>query len=103
MQFRATLVARGFTQIYEVNNIGTDAPVRKIVSVSILLAIPGNRAIWGVHQMDVVTAFLLEDREAEIYMEQAEVFVKCSKSGRKLVWKLKKSLYDLAQSAPNLN
>ena len=46
-----------------------------------------------IHQMDVLTAFLSEDLEEEIYMGQAEGFVKYSKSGRKLVCKVGKGLY----------
>lgn len=65
--------ARGFSQIYGVDYIDTYAPVVKLASIRILLAIA---AIYGleIHQMDVVTAFLAGDLEEEIYMEQPEGF-----------------------------
>ena len=56
-----------------------------------------------VHQMDAVSAYLNSEIDAEIYVEQPKGFVKTDDSGRKLVWKLKKSLYGLKQSGRNWN
>ena len=65
MRLKARLVARGFSQIYGVDYLDTYAPVVKLASIRILLAIA---AIYGleIHQMDVVTAFLAGDLEEEI-------------------------------------
>ena len=49
-----------------------------------------------VHQMDVKTAFLNEDLEEEIYMEQPEGFFALGQE--KKVCKLVKSLYGLKQA-----
>jgi len=64
-------MARGFSQIYGIDYLDTYAPVVKLASIRILLAIA---AIFGleIHQMDVVTAFLAGELEEEIYMEQPE-------------------------------
>jgi len=91
---KARLVARGFSQIYGVDYLDTYAPVVKLASIRILLAIA---AIYGleIHQMDVVTAFLAGDLEEEIYMEQPEGF---EVGGNDFVCKLRKSLYGLKQA-----
>ena len=49
-----------------------------------------------IHQMDVVTAFLNEKLDEEIYMDQLEDFKKPGKE--RFVCQLQKSLYGLKQS-----
>jgi len=93
---KARLVARGFSQIYDVDYLDTYAPVVKLALVRILLAIV---AIYGleIHQMDVVTAFLAGDLEEEIFMEQLEGFEVGTKEDD-LVCRFKRSLYGLKQA-----
>ena len=81
VRLKARLVARGFSQIYGIDYLDTYAPVVKLASIRILLAIA---AIFDleIHQMDVVTAFLAGDLEEEIYMEQPEGFKIGSERGR---------------------
>jgi transposase InsO family protein len=64
IRLKARLVARGFSQIYGVDYLDTYAPVVKLASIRILLAIA---AIYGleIHQMDVVTAFLAGELDEE--------------------------------------
>src|SRR5205823_7852929 len=83
IRLKARLVARGFSQIYGIDYLDTYAPVVKLASIRILLAIA---AIYDlhIHQMDVVTAFLAGELEEEIYMEQLEGF----EIGENLVYKL---------------
>jgi hypothetical protein len=52
-----------------------------------------------IHQMDVKTAFLNDDFEKEIYMEQPEGF---TQGDEHLVCKLHKSLYGLTHIGNNL-
>ena len=96
VRLKARLVARGFSQIYGVDYLDTYAPVVKLASIRILLAIA---AIYGleIHQMDVVTAFLAGELEEEIYMEQPEGF-KVGTEDEDLVCRLRKSLYGLKQA-----
>jgi hypothetical protein len=96
VKLKARLVARGFSQIYGIDYLDTYAPVVKLASIRILLAIA---AIYGleIHQMDVVTAFLAGDLEEEIYMEQPEGFEVETKE-EDLVCRLRKSLYGLKQA-----
>ena len=49
-----------------------------------------------IHQMDVKTAFLNEDLNEEIYMEQPEVFSVPRKKGK--ICRLIRSLYGLKQA-----
>jgi Reverse transcriptase (RNA-dependent DNA polymerase)/gag-polypeptide of LTR copia-type/Integrase core domain/GAG-pre-integrase domain/Domain of unknown function (DUF4219) len=96
VRLKARLVARGFSQIYGIDYLDTYAPVVKLASIRILLAIA---AIYGleIHQMDVVTAFLAGDLEEEIFMEQPEGFEIGSKEDD-LVCRLRKSIYGLKQA-----
>ena len=95
IRLKARLVARGFSQIYGIDHLDTYAPVVKLASIRILLAIA---AIFGleIHQMDVVTAFLAGESEEEIYMEQPEGFE--IGSGEDFVCQLRKSIYGLKQA-----
>ena len=96
VRLKARLVARGFSQIYGIDYLDTYAPVVKLASIRILLTIA---AIYGleIHQMDVVTAFLVGELEEEIYMEQPEGFEVGTKE-EDLVCRLRKSLYGLKQA-----
>ncbi|GJR49590.1 retrovirus-related pol polyprotein from transposon TNT 1-94 [Tanacetum coccineum] len=60
-----------------------------------ILAIAALRNL-EVHQMDVKTAFLNEDLEEEIYMNQPEGFIALGQEGK--VYRLVKSLYGLNQA-----
>ena len=89
-------MTRGFSQIYGVDYLDTYAPVVKLASIRILLAVA---AIYGleIHQMDVVTAFLAGDLEEEIFMGQPEGFEVGTKEDD-LVCRLRRSLYGLKQA-----
>ncbi len=95
VRLKARLVARGFSQIYGIDYLNTYAPVVKLASIRILLAMA---AIYNVHihQMDVVTAFLVGEPKEEIYMEQLEGFE--IGNTEDLVCKLLRSLYGLKQA-----
>ena len=86
-RFRARLVAKGFTQTYGVDYNETFAPVAKLPSLRLLLAIAAIEDL-EIHQMDVSSAFLLADLEEEIYMDQPGGYEKGN-----LVCRLQKSLY----------
>ena len=69
---KARLVARGFQQVQAVDYSDTCAPVVKLTSMRILLAIVAHFDL-ELHQMDVVTAFLNGDMVEDAYMQQPEV------------------------------
>ncbi|GJT19010.1 retrotransposon protein, putative, ty1-copia subclass [Tanacetum coccineum] len=97
---KAHLVAKGFTQTYEVNYEETFSPVTDIRAIRILEAIAAfyDYEIW---QMDVKTAFLDGHLSEEVYMVQLEGFVNPKYPNR--VCKLKRSIYGLKQASRQWN
>ncbi|OMO89770.1 Integrase, catalytic core [Corchorus capsularis] len=71
-KYKARLVAKGFTQKENIDYFDTFAPVTRISSIRVLIALA---SIYKpvIHQMDVKTAFLNGDLEDEIYMMQQKV------------------------------
>ena len=59
---KARLVARVFTQMYDINYIETFSLVICLPSVRVLLSFVVNQA-WSVHQLNVYNAFLYGDLE----------------------------------------
>lgn len=97
IKHKARLVAKGFTQQHNIDYFETFAPVMRYNSIRMLLAFAAaqNLSIW---QMDIVTAYLQGDVDAEIYMELPEGFEKNNK-----VCKLHRSIYGLKQSGKMWN
>jgi hypothetical protein len=93
--FKARLVAKGFRQKEGIDYFDTYAPVARITSIRVLMALASIYNLY-VHQMDVKTAFLNGDLDEEVYMEQPEGFV--LPQNEKKVCKLVKSLYGLKQA-----
>jgi hypothetical protein len=91
---KARLVAKGFSQVEGIDYNETFAPVAKMNSIHLVLALAASHK-WEVHQMDVKSAFLHGDLKEEIYMEQPPGYVQNDSS---LVCRLKKSLYGLKQA-----
>ena len=67
-RYKAGLVAKGFTQEYEINYEETFAPVAYISSVHALLAVAAASK-WDLFQMDVKNTFLNGDLSEEVYMQ----------------------------------
>ena len=99
---KARYVAKGYSQIAEIDYQETFAPTARMSSIRMLM----QRAVQNdtiTHQMDVKTAYLNAPIDVEIYMQQPDGFEKRGENGEKLVCKLKKSLYGLKQSGRNWN
>ena len=100
--YKARYVAKGYSQIPDVDYQETFAPTARMSTVRMLL----QRTVQDdmvIHQMDVKTAYLNAPIDCEIYIEQPEGFDTQSQNSEKLVCKLKKSLYGLKQSGRNWN
>jgi hypothetical protein len=93
-RYKARLVARGFSQRYGIDYEETFAPVVRMESLRILLAIAAVEDL-EVHQMDVVTAYLAGELEEEIYMAPPQGLPGTEDK----VCHVRKGLYGLKQSA----
>nr|KAJ0189849.1 hypothetical protein LSAT_V11C800451850 [Lactuca sativa] len=94
-KYKAILVIQGFRQKEGIDFFDTYAPVARISTIRLLLALAAIHNLV-IHQMDVKTAFLNGDLDEEIYMKQPEGFVMPGNEHK--VCKLKKSLYGLKQA-----
>ena len=66
--YKACLVAKGFTQEYGIDYEETFAPVARISSFRALLAVAATSK-WELFQMDVKNAFLNGDLSEKVYMQ----------------------------------
>jgi hypothetical protein len=62
------LVARGYSQTYDIDYGETFAPMDILNTVRILISWAANFG-WPLHQLDVKNAFLHGDLQEEVYME----------------------------------
>ena len=99
---KARYVAKGYSQIADIDYQETFAPTARMSSVRTLM----QKAVQNemiTHQMDVKTAYLNAPIDCEIYIEQPQGFEERDENGDTFVCKLKKSLYGLKQSGRNWN
>jgi transposase InsO family protein len=95
-KYKARLVVKGYAQIFGVDYSDTFAPVSRLDTIRLVLAIAAQKG-WKVFQLDVKSAFLNGDLQEEIYVEQPEGFV--VQGGEDKVYLLKKALYGLKQAS----
>ena len=69
IKYKAILVAKGFSQVQGVDYTETFAPVTKMYSIRLVLAIATSKR-WEVHHMDVKSAFIHGEIQEYIYMKQ---------------------------------
>ena len=92
---KSRLVAQGYTQVEGVDFDETFAPVARLESIRILLAI-ASHLNFKLYQMDVKSAFLNGMLQEEVYVEQPKGFVDPHRPDD--VYKLKRALYGLKQA-----
>jgi len=94
-KYKARLVVKGYAQIFGVDYSDTFAPVSRLDTIRLVLAVAAQRG-WKVFQLDVKSAFLNGVLQEEIYVEQPEGFVMQGEEDK--VYLLKKALYGLKQA-----
>ena len=95
LKHKARLVAKGYAQIQGVDYDEVFAPVARLETVRLLLAMAAQGE-WEVHHMDVKSAFLNGELMEEVYVHQPPGFTSPN-SVRKFL-KLNKALYGLKQA-----
>nr|GEU94492.1 zinc finger, CCHC-type [Tanacetum cinerariifolium] len=95
IKHKARLVEKGYIQEHGIDFEEVFAPVARMETIRLLLAIAANNK-WEVHHLDVKSAFLHGDLKEEVYVTQPEGFVKKQDQGK--VYRLIKALYGLRQS-----
>jgi hypothetical protein len=89
------LVAKGYVQREGIDFDEVFAPVSRLDSVRLLLALATHEG-WLVHHLDIKSAFLNGDLIEEVYVVQSPGFVKKGQESR--VYGLNKALYGLRQA-----
>jgi len=92
VRHKARLVAKGFVQREGIDFEEVFAPVARMESVRLLLALAAVRC-WKVHHLDVKSAFLNGELAEEVYVQQPPGFVITGEEHR--VLRLRKALYGL--------
>ena len=73
VKYKARLVAKGYAQRHGVDFDEVFAPVARIETVRVLLALAAQDG-WQVHHMDVKSAFLNGDMSETVYVQQPPGF-----------------------------
>jgi ABC-type uncharacterized transport system substrate-binding protein len=74
IKYKARLVAKGYVQQVGVDFEEVFAPVARMESVHLILALAVDEG-WEVHHMDVKTVFLNGELAEEVYVQQPQGFV----------------------------
>ena len=95
-RYKAHLIAKGYTQKEGIDYKETFSLVSSKDSFRTIMALVAHFDL-ELHQIDVKTAFLNGDIDETIYMVQPKNFV--SGDTKRMVFKLKKSIYELKQAS----
>ena len=76
---KAIFVAKGYSQVQDVDYTKTFSPTARLTSICMLLQLAVQQDML-VHQMDVTTAYLNAPIDHDIYMEQPKGFEVCGEN-----------------------
>ncbi|RDX97648.1 hypothetical protein CR513_19562, partial [Mucuna pruriens] len=94
-KFKARLVAKGYTQEEGIDYREIFSPVAHLETIRMVVALATTKR-WSIYQLDIKSAFLHEEINEDVYLEQppSYIFQGCEHQ----VYKLKKALYGLKQA-----
>nr|GEX17878.1 ribonuclease H-like domain, reverse transcriptase, RNA-dependent DNA polymerase [Tanacetum cinerariifolium] len=95
IKHKARIVAKGYIQQHGINFEKVFAPVARMETIRLLLAIAATNK-WEVHHLDIKSTFLHGDLMEEVYVTHPEGFIK-EQDNRK-VYRLIKALYGIRQA-----
>jgi hypothetical protein len=78
LKHKARLVAKGYVQQHGIDYDKVFSPVGQLESVWLLVALAAS-AGWDAHHMDIMSAFLNDELEEEVYMQQLIGFTAAGK------------------------
>ena len=98
-KFKARIVAQGWNQVHGRDCYGTYAPVCRLQSIRMVLAIAAEKN-WEVIQVDVNTTFLYAsfEEEEKVLVEMAPGFVQFTKDGVRYVMDLQRVFTDVLKA-----
>ena len=82
--YKGRLIVQGFSQIPGVDRGGTFAPVFRLQSIRMMLAI-AVELDYDMHMLDVLTAFLNADVEEDVFVKMAPGYETNDEAGVPLV------------------
>ena len=94
-EYKAILVANGFTQKEGFDFQETFAPTSRMTAIQLVLVLETEEG-WTVYQMDVKSTFINGNLEEEVYVEQPPGFVILGFESK--LCRLRKALYGLKQA-----
>ena len=100
--YKCRYVAKGFSQVENVDYYETFSPTARIISLKLLIQIAIQNDML-IHQMDVKTAYLNANIDCDIYVQQPPGYIKKDSNRIPFVCKLNKVLYGLKQSGTMWN
>ena len=94
-KYKARLVAKGYTQQYGIDYSEVFAPVARMDTIRLILAIAAQEA-WPLYQLDVKSTFLHGELDEEVYVDQPPGYE--VRGAEHKVYRLHKALYGLKQA-----
>ena len=95
--YKAHLLEKCYTQQEGIDYINTFAPVPKLVTMKLLLALALING-WSLYHLDVNNAFLHGDIDEEVYMTTPPGYIPKGETVPNLVCRLHKSLCGIKQA-----
>ncbi|KAF2347434.1 Reverse transcriptase RNA-dependent DNA polymerase [Trinorchestia longiramus] len=100
--FKARYVAKGYSQVADVDFTETFSPTARLTSVRMLMDIAVQKS-YIVHQMDVCTAYLHAKIDCNVFVVQPEGFIELDKMERMVKEKIQRKATKMIPELRNLS